>query len=91
MPRINPRVHPLAAFDVLFLWGESFQFGSQLLQYGLREAVRQMKGDVLDDRGTFKVGEIAAAVPPGSAILLNGDFCSFDYANREIGVPGVVL
>src|SRR6266852_140461 len=47
-----------------------------------------MKGHMLRHVGTFKVGEIATAVPPGSAILLNGALGVIDTANREIGVPG---
>ena len=42
----------------------------------MREAVGEMKGDMLDYVGTFKVGQVAAAMPPGSAILPNGVFLS---------------
>ncbi len=69
MTRVDPRVHALAAFEIPLFGGENLQFGFQSLQYGLRKAVRQMKGHVLGYVGTFKVGEIAAAVPPGSANL----------------------
>ena len=66
-------------------WRENLQFGFQAQQYDLRKAVRQMKGHMLRHVGAFKVGEISAAVRPGSAILLNG---VLQTANREIGVPG---
>ncbi|MCU1243280.1 MAG: hypothetical protein JWO71_4006 [Candidatus Acidoferrum typicum] len=36
-----------------------------------------MKGYVLGGFGAFKVGEIAAAVPPGNAIFHNGVFYLF--------------
>ncbi len=68
MTRVDPRVNTLAVFDVLLPGGESLQFGFQLQKDRLRKAVGEMKGDVLGHVGTFKVGEIAAAVPPGSAI-----------------------
>jgi len=47
----------------------------------LGEAVGEMKGHMLGDLGTLKVGKVAAAVPPGSAILQNG---VFHAPNREI-------
>src|ERR1700704_3438671 len=100
MPRIDPRVHPLATFDIPLLGGESFQLGFESLQYGLWQAVRQMKGHMLRRLGTFKVWQISTAVPhrpgnSGSAILLPGNAnlpigVSLP-ANREIGVPGIVL
>jgi len=61
--RVDPRVYPLAAFAILFLGGEKFQFGFQLLQHGLRETVRQMKGHILGRLGAFKVRQVAAAAP----------------------------
>ena len=100
MTSVDPRVHPLAAFDIpLFGW-ESLQFGFQSQQYRLRQAVRQMKGHMLRHLGTFKVRQISTAVHTvpelrerhshevtWNAILLNGSL----PANREIGVPGIVL
>jgi hypothetical protein len=103
--RVNPGVYPLAAFGILFVGGEKLQFGFQLLQHGLRKAVRQMEGDMLRHLGTLKVRKVTSAVPPGSAILLNGALgflAGLHNANREIhpakpagwsrvGVPGIVL
>ncbi len=74
---VDPGVHALATFDVSLRGGESLQFGFQLQKDRLRKAVGEMKGDVLGRVGTFKVGKIAAAVPPGSAIR---------SANLPIGV-----
>src|ERR1019366_5821179 len=97
MTSVDPRVHPLAAFDIPLLGGESLQFGFESQQYRLRQTVRQMKGHMLRRLGTFKVRQISTAVPyrpgnsgkwPGSAILPNGVFLP---ANREIAVPGIVL
>jgi hypothetical protein len=90
MTRVDPRLHPLAAFDIPFPGRQSLQLGFELQQYRLREAVRQMKCDVLRRLRTFKVRQIAAAVPyrPGNANLPIG---GFPPANREIGVPGVAL
>ncbi len=88
--RVDPRVHPLAAFDIPLLGGKSLQFGFPSQQDGLREAVREMKGHMLRYVGTFKVRKVSTAVPrcPGNAILMNGVLVA---ANREIGVPGIVL
>ena len=95
MTRVDPRLHPLAAFDITFPGGESLQLGFQSQQYGLRKAVRQMESHMLRHLGTFKVRQISAAMPsgrvillPGNAILRNG---VFRPANREIGVPGIGL
>jgi hypothetical protein len=86
--RVDPRVYALAAFGILLSYGESFQLGVQFLEDGLWKAVGEMKGDVLGYVGAFKVEKVAAAVPPGSAILLNGVLRSAIHtANREIGVP----
>jgi hypothetical protein len=81
---IDPSVYTLTAFDVLFLGGEGLQFGFQSQEDGLRKAVRQMKSHMLGHVGTFKVREVSAAVPLGSAILRDG---GLHNANREIGVP----
>ena len=86
MTSVDPRVHPLTAFDIPLVSGDSLQFGFQSQQYRLRQAVRQMKGHMLRHLGTFKVRQISTAVPPGNAILLNG---VFQTANLEIGVPGL--
>ncbi len=72
MARIDPRVHPLAAFGVALFGGEKLQFGFQAEKCGLRKAVGEVKGDVLNHVGAFKMRQISAAMPPGSAILLNG-------------------
>lgn len=79
---VDPGVDALAAFGAALFGGEGFQFGVQTLKDRLREAVGEMKGDMLGHVGTLKVGEVAAAMPRGSGIR---------SANREIGVPGSVL
>ena len=95
MTGVDPCVDALAAFDLALGGGKSFYFSVEAEEDGLGEAVGKVKGDVLGDLGAFKMGEIPAAVPPGSAILRNGRFsiagreiCSASNANREIGVPG---
>src|SRR5260370_12967414 len=49
-----------------------------------------MKGHMAGYVGSFKGPKVPAAVPrcPGNAILMNGGLVA---ANREIGVPGIVL
>ena len=90
MTRVDPRIHPPAAFGIPFLGRESFQLCVESLQYALRQAVCQMKCHVLRRLGTFKVRQVPAVVPyqPGNANLPIG---VLSLANREIGVPRIAL
>ena len=90
MTCVDKCLQALATLDISLLGGEIGYLGFESQQCFLRQAVRQMKGYMLRGLGTFKMGQISAAVPyrPGNANLPIG---VFSPANREIGVPGTIL
>lgn len=96
---VNPFVDLFAALRLALLRGQTFQVLFQAPQGGLRQAIREVKSDVLNRFRAFKMRQVAATVlrgrlpvaeVAGSAILLNGGFggsWAGECANREIGVP----
>ena len=72
MARVNPFLESFALFHIAPSEREQLQFGFQAQKRGFGKAIGEVKGHMLRRFRTLHVRKIAAAVPPGSAILLNG-------------------
>ena len=82
---IDPSFEAFAALSIALRIRKKDDFAMKPLDRLLRDAVGEVIGDVLQDAGRIKMRQVAAAVPPGIAIRLNGEVRRADQA---IGAPG---
>src|SRR5690348_2124180 len=82
---IDPSFEAFAALRIALRIRKKNDFTLKPPDRLLRDAVGEVIGDVLQDAGRIKMRQVAAAVPPGIAIRLNGEVRRADQA---IGAPG---
>ena len=74
MASVDPCFYFFPALGVAFFGGEGFQFGVESDENRFWKAIGEVKSDVLDRGGAFKMWQVATAMPTGSANLRIGRF-----------------